>query len=101
VTTIWPLELTEAVDLRIDKVASVDIMLVLFGQASPTRTSDYFTPLFKSFTLHLLISSEASGDFNCTEFKFLDALAAHLVLNPVSVVLRAIEWLPVTTRPME
>ena len=44
-STIGPLKFSEAIDLGIDEVASIDVVLILLG-ASATLAFDELSPLF-------------------------------------------------------
>ena len=61
----------------------------------------YFLPFFIAFTIDKVFSVKEPTDFNCPIIRLLHALSFHLVLPPISLVLRLITCLFKLTLPME
>ena len=100
VTTIGPLEFSEAIDLGIDEVASIDVVLILLG-ASAALAFDELSPLFEALPVHLLVGTEVTSYLDCSELEFLHALTSHFVSHPVAIVLTTIQWLSVAALAVE
>lgn len=84
--TIGPLELTVAFDLGVLELASVYVVLVLFSHAAASPSFNDLAPLLEAFTVDFLTCTECAGDLYLTKFELLNALASHLVSDPVSIV---------------
>ena len=84
---IGPLELAEALYLRVLQLSSVDVVLVLFGGPTPLIAFDRLPPLLEAFAEHFLTNSEGASYFDCSELELLHSLSSHLVPHPVTIVL--------------
>ena len=100
VSTIGPLEFSEAIDLGIDEVASINVVLILLG-ASAALTFNELPPLFEALPVHLLVGTEVTSYLDCSELEFLHTLPSHFVSHPVAIVLTTIQWLSVAALAME